>query len=182
MNSKIYYALLMSTIISSCTNYQAESFSSNSIDVYAAESNITNEISVASFSANNPGQNSIFCRGISKSVYLPNKVSFVKYIEEALTETLINAKRYSKNSKDQLRGKIELVDFNTTAGRWHIKGIFNINNSLPVTIDGKYDFPSAWDNDAACQNAASALNQAVSRFIHDVVINPELSKAIQDAA
>ncbi|MBT4885361.1 MAG: hypothetical protein HON55_04325 [Legionellales bacterium] len=182
MNLKVSYAFLMSTIICSCTNYQAESFSSNSIDVYTAESNIASQIGVASFSANNPEQNSIFCRGVSKSVYLPNKTTFVKYIEEALTETLINAKRYAKDSKNQLRGKIELVDFNTTAGRWHIKGIFNINNSLPVTIDGKYDFPSAWDNDAACQNAASALNQAVSRFIHDVVINPELSKAIQDAA
>ena len=166
-------------VLSSCTNYQAESFSSNSIDIYKTKSNLRTAISVAEFSATEPGQNSIFCRGLKHSVYLPNKVTFSKYIEDALKETLIDADLYDKNSIYKLTGKIELVDFNTTAGRWHLKGIFSLNNSVPVEIDGKYEFASAWDNNVACQNTAAALSNAVSRFVGDILSNEKIKSAIK---
>lgn len=171
--------LLAVSLLSSCTNYQAESFTVNSVDVYTAESHITGQVQVASLYANSPTQNSLFCRGLNKSVYLPNKAPFVRYIEDALKSTLIQANRYDEQAINQLRGTITLVDFNTTAGRWHLTGKFNVNNSIPVTINGVYSFPSAWDNDIACQNAAAAFDQAVGNFIHDILVNPALQKALK---
>ncbi|MEE3002987.1 MAG: hypothetical protein VX335_01420 [Pseudomonadota bacterium] len=171
--------IILALLTSSCSNYQAESFSSNSIDVFTAQKNLAEPIAIATLSATNNNQNSIFCRGLKRSIYLPNKMSFTKYIEDALKETLINANRYDSKSEYVLRGKIDLVDFNSTSGRWHLKGIFNLNNSIPVKIEGKYDFPSAWDNDIACGNAASALNQAVSKFVADIFSNPAIKKALR---
>jgi hypothetical protein len=171
--------LTLAAILSSCTNYQAESFSSNTLDVYAIQGSIKTPISIAQLSSNDPNKNSIFCRSVKNSVYLPNKITFTKYIEDALKETLINSGRYDKKSPYQLRGKMTLIDFNTTSGSWHIKGIFNLNNSIPVEIDGRYEFASAWDNDVACQNTAAALNNAVGRFIHDIITNDTLRNAIK---
>jgi len=173
-------SLLAISLLTSCTNYQAESFTVNSVDVYAAESHVSSQVQVAPLSADSPGQNSIFCRGLNKAVYLPNKTTFVHYIEDALKSTLIQANRYNEQATNQLRGTITLVDFNTTAGRWHLVGKFNINNSIPVTIDGVYSFPSAWDNELACQNAAAAFNQAVGNFIHDIFAEPKLQSALKN--
>ena len=173
-------SLLAASLLASCTNYQAESFTANSVDIYAAENHVASYIQVAPLDANNPAQDRIFCRGLNKSVYAPNKTTFVHYIEDALKSTLIQANRYDEHATNQLRGTITLVDFNTTAGRWHLVGKFNVNNSIPVTIDGLYSFPSAWDNDIACQNAAAAFNQAVGNFIHDIFADPSLQKALKN--
>lgn len=174
-NKAIYLCLLLT----GCTNYQAESFSTNSIDVYNIQNLFHTPIGISEFSATDPEQNSIFCRGIKHSVYLPNKITFKKYIEDAFRETLINASLYDKNSPYKLRGKIDLVDFNTTSGSWHLKGLFTLNNSVPVMIDKRYEFPSAWDNDIACQNTASALSNAVSSFVKDIMTNENIKNAIK---
>ena len=148
------------------------------VDVYAASDAIPVSISVADLIDNVGGKKRVWCRGISRAVYAPNKVTYTQYIQEALISTLIDAARYSKNAPHVLRGTVDMVDFNTTTGYWLIRGKFNIDNSVPVYVRGRYAFPSAWGDDEACEKAAQAFDQAVAAFVHDILTNAALTDSI----
>lgn len=166
-------------LFSSCSNYQAQSFASNVSDVFKAQESIKNSMSV-DIASSNSNKSSISCRGINRAIYLPNKENFTQYIKNALVETLINANLYNKTASNKILLDMKIIDFTTVSGKWHLKANVMINNNKPITVDGKYLFASAWDNDLACSNAAQAFDHAVTAFIHDILENTTIKSQLNN--
>ena len=161
------------TLICSCSNnLQVDNFSSSKINTFQLKQDLRQKFAVASFSSKDKEFNEIPCRGLGipggLKLSLPNNESYVKYIENAFTETLIDAEKYDSNNSKHLQGKITGIDFNSVSGNWNISGVFSLNKKN-VVIDKKYPYPTAIEAQLACYNTAKSFKDVVSNFVMDVL-------------
>ena len=110
----------------------------------------------------------IMCR-MSGNIYLPNNITYSKYIEDAFEKVLM----YSDGQKKTKNLKIELtkVDVNTVSGKWTIKANAYIDGQQAKEILSVTKFGTAYVADSACRNAAEVFEDAVTEFIEKVIQN-----------
>ena len=165
--------MALSTLLCSCNNMQVDDFAASKINSYKVKENLQQKVAIAHFSATADDIHDIPCRGTGVlpgdvTISLPNNETFVQYIENAFTETLIDADRYDPKSKQRLQGKITGGDFNSLVGNWRISGVFSLNKKH-VAIEKKYAYPTALQGKLACENTAKAFKNVVANFVRDVI-------------
>ena len=132
-------------------------------------------VSVAPFTAREPGQKSIMCRAAGP-VSAPDDMTFEKVVEKALIDELKLAGAYNEKASISIRGHIEEMNFNSNigAGQWSIK-VQVSSNSNPEGFSAKseHQFSTNWIADKACQQVAQAFGPALQDLIFQIISHPQ---------
>ena len=123
-------------------------------------------------------KDAIMCR-MAGNIYLPNKMTYSKYIHDAFKKVLLAADRLSedKNDPNALLITVTKVDFSSTSGEWYINAKVKVGNNKPVKINSVTKFGTSWIADSACHNVANAFDEAVGNFVNKVLTNSQIIHA-----
>lgn len=140
----------------------------------------TIKIALSDFTSSKPGASSITCRGVSK-VSTPNKEPFEKYIKNAFKSELQRAGLYSEYSPINLSVHFTKIDFSSNfgAGKWFFEVTASSSKSDSVNIISKYEFPTSWVADKACQQVAQSFSPAVKKLIKDIITDLMFERLIR---
>ena len=125
-------------------------------------------------------KNAILCR-MAGNIYLPNKMTYSKYVEDGFKKSLLLANRLTETSPspNSLLISLSKVDFSSTNGKWYINGEVIVNNNPPVEIKSVTDFGTSWVAESACNNVANAFDEAVGNFVNEVLSNHVITRYIK---
>jgi hypothetical protein len=131
-------------------------------------------LSVAQFSAFEPGLRSITCRGVVP-IEPPNGQTFEAFIQEALTTELKLGDIYAPESPVKLEGRLESINFDSVVGngKWIISMTLSTKGSAPFRVTSTYSFSTNWFGDIACQQVATAFPAATQDLITQVIAHPD---------
>lgn len=172
---KLACVLAVTTTLVGC-GYAVNPYGASVQNVTAIKGSGIRSVSVAPFTATNPGQKSIMCRAAGP-VETPNGVSFESYIQTALVDELKLAGVYDEKSPTKLTGKVEEVDFNSNigAGKWVMSLTIANGHNPGYTTRTTHEFSTNWVADKACQQVAQAFGPAVQKLVYETVTNPKFA-------
>jgi hypothetical protein len=163
-------ALLLTLLACSCAGIELEPYNNSKMASFKLTQELEQKIAVSISSRHDI--NKISCRSIINQggidLYMPKKQTYTSYIQAAFVKTLTEANKYDSKSKLILSGNITKVDFDTIKGSWNIAGKFKINNKT-FSIDKLYNFPTSWETQTACDNAAKSFGDVVTQFLLDTL-------------
>ena len=169
----IFKSTLLSSLVllvCSCAAIEIEPYSNSKMASFKLTQELNQKIAV-SISASHD-INKLICRGIMSQggidIYMPKEDTYTNYIQTAFITTLTEADKYDPKSKVVLTGDIHKLDFDTIKGNWNIAGKFKINKKK-FNINKHYSFPTSWDTQTACYNAAQSFRSSVTQFLLDTL-------------
>ena len=112
---------------------------------------------------------------------MPDHVTYVSYVKNALKSELSQSGLYSPNSKIKLDATLNRVSFNSVTGSadWKIQMTFNDHIQKPYVIASTYHYSTDIIADVACAQVSHAFAPAVQQFLHTVYQNPHFKKTLQ---
>jgi len=162
-------SLILLSLLSGCISNNVKRYKPDYAHKTQIEQQIPKKINV-SVSMPEGNRDAILCR-MAGNIYLPNKMTYASYIADALEKALKMADRYDNTSGSPvLQITLNKVDFSSTAGKWYIEGTAQMGNQSPISIKSVTKFGTSWDAISACQNVASAYEEAVGNFIEEILI------------
>lgn len=180
MNTKIALMITVSglLILQGCTFVVSPySASFNNIEKMKA---IDNKFATERFSSNEPGKNTITCRGAGP-VSTPNKDSYEDFIYEAFVSDLKLAGLFDSESSLKVKGNFKKIDFSSSIGngKWFFIIDLISNSGKKIEVSSTYSFSTSFIGDRACQQVAGAFIPAVQQFIGDIISHPDFRELIQ---
>lgn len=169
---KVLFVLVSSISLMSCASSNIKRFNPEVVHKDRVEKNITQKVKVdVTMPAGN--RDSIMCR-MAGNIYLPNKMTYSEYIDDALKRVLRSTNRLSEaGDAPRLSVILTKVDFSSTSGKWYIDANVKINNNH-FTVKNVTNFGTSWDAMSACRNVANSFDEAVANFAEEVLSNPNL--------
>ena len=170
----IHIFFITSSILVSGCAYNTSPYGASVANVTKIKAANIKAVSVATFTSTKPGNSTITCRAAGPVTVKP---SFEEYIKNAFVDELKLSSAYDPNSKIEISGKLESVDFSSgmTNGNWSITLTVANNKSQSFTTNSTYPFSGSFVADKACQEVAQAFSPAVQKLIEDVVSNPQFA-------
>lgn len=160
-----------------CVSNNVKRFQPDITQAYQVTNAVSKKVMLGSFSMRaEKDKNNILCR-LAGNIYLPNKMTYSRYIKHAFGSFLIAAHRYTiqthKNTH-KLSAHITDVNFNSFNGEWRISANMQVDNRPPVAIYVKSKFGTSFDAGSACKNVADSFETAVQDFITKTFNNPKI--------
>ncbi len=177
----IITAILLSWLIAGCSTYAANRYAV-SMDAQAELKRIVPQsanqtIGVDQFTASEPGQTEIVCRGVGP-IKTPDGETFEAFVQKALIDQLRLAELYALNAPVRIGGNLDEFSFSSMGGLWSLALTVTDNSGRSFSIREDYDYQSSWSGETACNQTAQALMPAVQNLIHKVVSHPAFREMI----
>ncbi len=167
--------VLLALIIQGCVSIQAPTYQPSAENV-AVLRDAQAQIAVAPFE-NNTGKNDLICRAAGPIVP-PQGMSFVEYIQEALIAELRVARIYASDSDIILTGRLDAIDFSSTAGTWQLRLAASVGGSDEYITEVNYSFATGFSAARACQQVATEYRGAVRALIHEIISAPAFQQVL----
>jgi hypothetical protein len=164
-------------LFSGCSTYAVDRYSS-SVDNVVALRKLDTTMNVGDFSATEPGETKIMCRGVGPIV-TPDQQPFEDYIRGALEDELKLAEVYDANASITLSGNLDNVDFSSASGTWDLELTVESSNGESLSVSESYDFKTSFYGETACNQTAQALMPAVQNLLTSLVTH-ERFQALAD--
>ncbi len=172
MNKWISLTMMVTLIsfLSGCSN-EVKNFIPNYAQESIIRNNIAKKITIKTIMPKND-KNAVMCR-MNGNIYLPNKMTYSQYVEDAFKKSLVLANRLADEGRNSHGLLITLtkVDFNSAIGKWYINADVKVNNNVPVEIKNTTSFGTEFFADAACSSVANTFDRAVGNFVDEVLSN-----------
>lgn len=167
----VSFATLAAALALTGCAYTTSPYSASAANVEKIRAAKIKPVAVGTFTAAEPGRDSILCRAAGPVTVKPN---FEEYIKQAFVEELKIAGAYDSNAQTVLTGRIDSIDFSSgmTDGNWTIALTVSNNKSQSVSAKAIQPFAGSFVADKACQEVAQAFSPAVQRVIAETVSNP----------
>ncbi len=164
-------SIVATLFLNGCASNNVRRFLPDPLHKTAIEKHLKKSITV-DVSMTEGDQNSIMCRMVG-NIYLPNKMTYSQYVEDAFKKVLVSADRWSheKIADRTLAVVLTKVDFSSTSGEWYINANVKIGNNSPTIIKNTTKFGTSWIGEYACKNAAESFEEAISNFVNEVLTN-----------
>lgn len=173
MKAVASYVLIASLgILSGCSTYSAARYSSNADNVVALRSLNGKVINIGAFSATNPGETEIMCRGVGP-IKTPDGEPFSDFVRKALVDELKFAGAFSAIAPVTLTGNLDAIDFSSGSGSWNLALTVKSSNGRSMTASEQYAFTTSFYGETACNQTAQALMPAVQNLIGKIVRSSE---------
>jgi len=165
---KISAALLLLFVFTGCASNNVKSYRADLSTAHHLKGK--GDIVLKKVTMENGDKNAIMCR-LAGNIYLPRKMTYSEYIENAFQNTILlnENKEGASGKKRALSINLTKVEFDSLSGKWFIDGIITIDNKPSQEIKSVTKFGTAYVAYAACRNAADAFDEAVTDFIVKVI-------------
>ena len=163
--------------ISGCSTYSTIRYSIAPDNVVALRSLDGKVVNVASFSATNPDQKEIMCRGVGP-IKTPDNETFAEFIRKALLDELRMANVFSAAAPVTLTGNLNSIDFSSMNGTWNLSLTVNSSNGKSMFVSESYPYTSSYYGETACNQTAQALMPAVQNLVGQIVRSTEFGSLI----
>lgn len=176
---KYLAAVLFAVMLSGCSTYSITRYSISTDNVVALRLLNGKTLNVGSFTATNPGQREIMCRGVGP-IKTPDGESFSEFVRKALLDELKIANAYSQSSKIIITGNLDQVDFSSASGNWNLAVTIKTSNGKSMTVSESYAFTTSFYGETACNQTAQAFMPAVQNLVGKVVRSPDFINLISE--
>ncbi len=129
-------------------------------------------VNVGVFSATNPGQTEITCRGVGP-IKTPDGEPFSEFVRKGILDELKIANIYSPTAAVTITGNLDAIDFSSNSGNWNLALTIKSTNGKAMTVSENYSYTSSFFGETACNQTAQALMPAVQNLVGKVVRSPE---------
>src|SRR5215471_8065634 len=131
-------------------------------------------VNVGAFSAANPGQAEIKCRGpAGPAIRTPDGETYEDFVRKAFIDELTIAEIYSSDAAITIAGRLDTIDFSSfDEGSWNIGLTLTSSNGQSLSVSEDHKYPSVFAGDIACDWTARALMPAVQNVIGRAVRHP----------
>lgn len=175
---KNYSAIaLLSVVLSGCSTYSISRYSISTDNVVALRTLNGKTLNVGSFTATNPGQKEIMCRGVGP-IKTPDGEPFAEFVRKALLDELKIANAYSPNANLTINGNLDSIDFSSANGNWNLTLTIKASNGKAMTVTESYAFTSSFYGETACNQTAQAFMPAVQNLVGKVVRSSEFTALV----
>ena len=179
--SKWILVTMISALISffSGCSQEVKKFNPKPVYEISLRSNITKKILIK-VKMSEKNKNAIICRMNGNVIFLPNKMTYSQYIEDAFRKTLMLPNKLAEeDSKEDsnynaLSITLTKVDFNSAIGKWYINANVKVNNNTSVEIESTTSFETNYFVETVCSNVVGAFDKAVGNFVEEVLSNPKI--------
>jgi len=156
------------------TTYVASRYSISADNVKTLRTFKGQTVNVGPFSAANPGQTEIKCRGRGGApIRTPDGEAYEDFVRKAFVDDLTIAEIYSPNATITIMGRLDAIDFSSFAeASWNIGLTVTSSNGQSFSVFEDYRYPSSLDGAIACNATAQALMPAVQNVIGKVIRHP----------
>jgi hypothetical protein len=161
-------ALAVALTASGCSTYSTGRYSISTDNVMALRSLNGKTLNVGSFTATNPSQKEIMCRGVGP-IKTPDGEPFSEFIRKAFLDELKIANAYSPTSTLSITGNLESIDFSSANGNWNILLSIKSSNGKSMMVSESYPFTTSFVGETACNQTAQAFIPAVQNLVGKVV-------------
>jgi hypothetical protein len=186
-------------LLAGCTiTYVASRYSISADNVKTLRTFKGQSVNVAPFSAANPRQTEIKCRGPGGApIGTPDGEAYEDFVRKAFVDDLTIAEIYSSASPTRrpgrrlrrlhqaprlrrredapitLTGRLDAIDFSSFAeASWSIGLTITSSNGQSLSVFEDYKYPSSLEGVTACTATAQALMPAVQNLIAKVIRHP----------
>jgi len=174
-------AAVMVLLAGCTTTYVASRYSISADNVKTLRTFKGQSVNVGPFSAANPGQTEIKCRGLGGApIRTPDGEAYEDFVRKALVDDLTIAEIYASDAPITLTGRLDAVDFSSFAGAsWTIGLTITSSNGQSLSVSEDYKYPSSFEGVTACNATAQALMPAVQNVIGKVIRHPNFPALLQ---
>ena len=119
---------------------------------------------------------SIMCR-LAGNIYLPKKMTYSQYIDDAFQKTLIILKAHANTrqaASHEMKIVLTKVTFSTIQGEWYINANVSVNQNSPIEIKSTTEYGTSYAAEFACRNTAESFDEAAANFIAEVFNHPKI--------
>lgn len=167
--NKLIAITIAAITLSGCASNNIKSYKPDATAFTDFKNRTTGKVKVESVTMPQGDINSIMCR-MSGNIYLPNKMKYSEYVNEALNKVLIATDKLdNENAAHSLSVVLNKVDFNSIAGEWVIDGNVIVDHKAPLHVKSVTKYGTSYIADYACKNAAEAFDEAVTGFNKEVL-------------
>jgi hypothetical protein len=138
-------------------------------------------VNVGPFSAANPGQTEIMCRGRAGApIRTPDGEAYEDFVRKAFVDDLTIAEIYSSDATITITGRLDAIDFSSFAeAAWNISLTITSSNGQSFSVFEDYKYPSSFEGATACNATAQALMPAVQNVIGKVIRHPHFPELLR---
>ena len=120
----------------------------------------------------------VMCR-VAGYMRPPGRVTYPKYIEQALIDQFTLAPGYAANSPIRLEGHLDRIDFSSfNPGKWEIDMTFRADGIAPFKIKSVHHFTTSFHVDTACAQVKEALGDATRDLLARLVVHPSFQQLL----
>jgi hypothetical protein len=167
-------AILLS--LSGCDSFTAASYGISADNDVALKNFGAQPVIIGAFTAAKDFDTS--CRLVGP-IELPAGLTFVTYIQKAVSDEFKVAGLYNASAPVSLTGSVDDLAFSSVSGGWDITLTVRSSNGRAVTVAEHYDFHTSYTAEAACHNVADGFQPAVQALIGKLFAAPEFRSLIQ---
>ena len=135
------------------------------------------KLNVGTFTATHSAKSTL-CR-LARTVVVPHGLSFEKYIENAFTEELKMADKYSSESNITITANLNNLKASSglaSTGYWSFDMTIQSSNGKSFDITSKHIYDTSFIGAIACNEMMpNAFKPAVQKLIKEVVSNPKFN-------
>lgn len=168
--NKIIPIMLAALLLSSCASNNIKSYRPDPTAFTDFKNRETGKVRLEGVKMPKGDTNSIMCR-MSGNIYLPGKMKYSEYVNEALNKALLVTDKLDNTNKAAHSLSVELnkVDFNSLAGEWIIDGSVVVDNKAPLPVKSVTKYGTSYIAEFACKNAAETFDEAITNFNKEVL-------------
>jgi hypothetical protein len=158
--------------LTGCSTYAASRYAISADNVRTLRTFKGQSVNVGPFSAANPGQTEIMCRGVGP-IKTPDGETFEHFVRKALVDELTIAEIYSSDAPIMTTGLLDAIDFSSGVGAtWNIALTVTSSNGQSLSVSEEYKYTSSYYGETACNQTAQALMPAIQNVVGKVVRHP----------
>jgi hypothetical protein len=164
--------MILAGMLSGCSTYSASRYSISADTVVALRTLNGKTMNVGTFSALQPGQSEIICRGVGP-IKTPDGEPFSEYIRKAFLDELRIANVFSPTSTTTLTGNLDKIDFSSNSGTWNLELTIKSSNGRSMVVTEDYSYATSFYGETACNQTAQAFMPAIQNLVGKVVRSPD---------
>ncbi len=174
---KIVAACSLLILASGCSTYSASRYAISTDNVVALRSLNGKAINVGAFSATQPQQSDIMCRGVGP-IKTPDGETFAEYVRKALVDELKMSNTFSSSAPLTLTGNLDAIDFSSSTGTWNLALTVRSSNGRSMSASEQYSYTTSFYGETACNQTAQALMPAVQNLVGKIVRSSEFGTLV----
>ncbi len=167
---KLVILSVAAILLSGCASNNVKSYRADYAAFLDFKNRTSCKINVKGVTMPEGDTNSILCR-MAGNIYLPNKMTYSQYVNDALNKTLAVTEKLGSVGEAKHTVSVELtkVAFSSVSGEWYVDGNVTIDNRAPKHVMSVTKFGTSWDAMSACHNVAQGFDEAVTEFVKKVL-------------
>ena len=173
-------AVVLTVLFSGCAN-KVFTYSPKTTNViHLKDMNNAEKVSVGKYTDSGNEETEVMCR-LATPIGTPSGETFASYIQDALTQELMLADKYSQKSNTIVTANLDDIYGSTTIGNayWEFKVTMKSSNGTSYKVASRYDYESSFSAMSACSEMQRSFVPAVQKLNNEIIMNPKFASLIK---